>query len=108
MPKRKVRAERDASGPAETASLRWVEVDGQLRASTPLGSYAIVREGEKDELYFYDLNGTSRHIRGTGDRKLLAAQLAARGETGPSIQTPAPDLQAQMMMAFLNAATEAA
>lgn len=86
--------------------LRWTEVADGERASTSAGAFAIVAEGDRQSLYFYDLNGQSRFLTDRGDLKKAAEEFAARGEVGPSTRRPSRELSARMQDEFLRQAAE--
>lgn len=95
----------DATADAPTApdgapQLQWFQVEGRPRANTPFGSFAIEPEGDRQALYFYDLNGMSTFVADRGDLRQIAGDRAARGGVRPSTAQRSPELEAQMRSLF--------
>jgi hypothetical protein len=107
--KRAARKGRGAQADAPASSttgcamdLQWFQVEGRPRANTPFGSFAIEPEGDRQALYFYDLNGMSTFITDRGDLRQIAAERAARGGVTPTMTQRSPELDAQMRNLFFS------
>lgn len=89
--------------PASGASpLQWHDVEGNPRANTPFGAFAIEPEADRHALYFYDLNGQSHFLGNRGDLRKLAEERAARGGVMPNMSRRSSELDAQLRGMIVN------
>ena len=86
--------------------LTWAEVEGKARGEAKHGAFVIEPEGKKHALYFYDLEGQSRHLQSgeAGKLRKVAEEMAARGQ--PAMKATSAGDDGALLKMFMAGAME--
>jgi len=84
----------------------WTEAEGKARGEAKHGAFVVEPEGKRHALYFYDLEGQSRHLQSgeAGKLRKVAEEMAARGQPAPSAASAGTD--AALLKMFMAGAME--
>jgi len=84
----------------------WTEAEGKARGEAKHGAFVVEPEGKRHALYFYDLDGQSRHLQSgeAGKLRKVAEEMAARGQPAPSAASTGTD--AALLKMFMAGAME--